>query len=240
VSQASQALLSVRGLEMSFGGVRAVRDVDLDLEAGELLCVIGPNGAGKTTLLNLLTGDLKPLAGTITFSGRSMVGRPLHEYARLGIVRKFQIPNVFKEMTVRENLEVARLGVSDGRSGEGSVEEILELIGLKDQAEGVRAEELAHGQKQWLEIGMALMCRPKLLLLDEPAAGMSGQETQKLAEMLLGWRRFSVIVIEHDMKFVRTLGSRTVVMHQGQIICDGDFPTVEQDPLVCDIYLGRQ
>jgi ABC-type uncharacterized transport system ATPase subunit len=233
-------LLSVSGLRMSFGGVKAVNDVDLKVDYGELLCIIGPNGAGKTTLLNLLTGTLRALSGTIQFAGRSMVGRPLHEHARMGIVRKFQVPNTFGKMTVRENLEIAQLGAGMGRFGGGNIDEVLEIIDLKSEADKTTADKLAHGQKQWLEIGMALMCRPKLLLLDEPAAGMTSDETKKLAEILLGIDQLSIVVIEHDMKFVRALNSRTVVMHHGQIICDSEFRNVEQDPLVRDVYLGRK
>lgn len=235
----TETLLSVRGLKMNFGGVRVVHDIDFELDWGELLCIIGPNGAGKTTLLNLLTGTLRPLAGTIQFAGRSMVGRPLHEHTRMGIVREFQIPNIFRAMTLRENLEVAQLGTGMGKVGGRSVDEVLEIIGLKNEEDKTIADNLAYGQKQWLEIGMALMCRPKLLLLDEPTAGMTTDETQKLAEMLLGIDQLSIIVIEHDMKFVRTLNSRTIVMHHGQIIRDSEFCNVEQDPSVCDIYLGR-
>jgi len=236
----SQVLLSAKGLKMSFGGVKAVNHVDLDLAGDELLCIIGPNGAGKTTLLNLFTGILRPQAGAISFAGRAMVGRPLYEYARRGIIRKFQVPSVFSEMSIKQNLEVALLGVGAGGAEAGAVDEILELIGLRSQADQTMADELAHGQKQWLEIGMALICRPKVLLLDEPASGMTKEETRKLAEMLLDLDHLSTIVIEHDMAFVRTLNSRTVVMHNGEIIRDDQFSVIEQDPLVGDIYLGRQ
>lgn len=237
----NRILLSVRGLEMAFGGIRAVCNANMDIADGQLLCIIGPNGAGKTTLLNLLSGLLKPLAGTIRFDDKLMTGRPFHDYARMGIVRKFQVPNVFNEMSVRDNLIVAGLGVGTGDVSRHRVEETLQLIGLVYEGTGsMSAGTLSHGQKQWLEIGMALMCRPRLLLLDEPAAGMTSEESQKLATTLMKTENLSIVIIEHDMKFVRALHCRTVVMHHGQIICDDDFRNVEQDSYVRDIYLGRQ
>jgi ABC-type uncharacterized transport system ATPase subunit len=237
----SEPLLVVRGLKKSFGGVLAVRGVDLNLNAGELLCMIGPNGAGKSTLLNLLSGTVRPLAGTIHFAGQDMAGRHLHDYARMGIVRKFQVPCIFHEMTVRENLEVAQLGVRGRGYERDTLATVLTTIGLTGQADHSIAGSLAHGQKQWLEMGMTLMCRPRLLLLDEPTAGMSEDETGKTAAMLLQLKaKFPIIVIEHDMKFVRSLNSRTVVMHQGEIICEGRFADVENNELVRDVYLGRQ
>jgi ABC-type uncharacterized transport system ATPase subunit len=237
----SLPLLTARGLTMSFGGVHAVRNVCLNLDAEELVCIIGPNGAGKSTLLNLLSGMLQPLAGSIRFDGRDTVGLPVYEYARLGIIRKFQIPSLFREMTVSDNLEVAMLGVCERAFQGSSIGRVLDTIGLGGRAAGLIADTLSHGQKQWLEIGMALMCKPRLLLLDEPTAGMTTEETQKSAEMLLRLKEdFPIIVIEHDMKFVHTLNSRMIVMHQGEIVCEGSFAEVERNTLVRDIYLGRR
>ena len=235
----SDPLLSVRGLKISFAGIKAIRHVDLRLDDRELICIIGPNGAGKTTLLNLLSGTLRPQAGQIRFTGYNLIGLPAYRFARLGIIRKFQVPNVFGPMSARENLEVAMLGAGGRAGSQDGVAEILELTGLGDLAE-TGADALAHGQKQWLEIGMALVCRPNLLLLDEPSAGMSAEETQELAEVVSKLKDQAIVVIEHDMNFVRSLGCRTVVMHQGEIICDDRFSAVEKDPLVCDVYLGRK
>jgi ABC-type uncharacterized transport system ATPase subunit len=236
----NQPLTSVRDLEMNFGGVVAVHGVSFELKGGELLCIIGPNGAGKTTLINLLSGALRPLSGSILFEGREIIGLPLYKYAHLGIVRKFQVPSIFQSMTPRDNLEVAQLG-GGRRGGSPHTDEILKVIGLASLADNTTAGALAHGQKQWLEIGMALMCQPKMIILDEPTAGMSREETDKTAEIVLGMKgQRAVIVIEHDMRFVRALDARTMVMHQGEVICEGKYSEIENNPKVRDIYLGRK
>lgn len=236
----SEPLLVARHLEMKFGGIVAVRNVSFDLEFGELMCIIGPNGAGKSTLTDLMTGKLQSLPGSLIFEGRDIVGLPLHEYARIGIVRKFQIPTYFQWMSPRENLEVARLGVGD-RGASSDTDAVLSMIGLVGLADVTIADALAHGQKQWLEIGMTLMCQPKLIILDEPTAGMSSEETDKTVEIILGLKgKCAIIVIEHDMSFVRALDARTLVMHQGDVICEGSFSEVGNDPKVRDVYLGRQ
>jgi ABC-type uncharacterized transport system ATPase subunit len=236
----STPLQVVRNLAMNFGGVVAVHNVSFDLQEGELLCIIGPNGAGKTTLINLLSGALRPVSGSIIFAGQEIIGLPLYRYARLGIVRKFQVPSYFQSMSPRDNLEVAQLG-SGARGEKSNTDEILRLIGLAGVADDAIADALAHGQKQWLEIGMALMCQPKLIILDEPTAGMSREETDKTVEIVLGMKgQRAVIVIEHHMRFVRALNARTMVMHQGEVICEGIFSEIENDPRVRDIYLGRK
>lgn len=225
---------------MTFGGVVAVGDVDLVLEPGELLCIIGPNGAGKSTLLNLLCGAMRPLAGTIRLAGEDMVGRPMHQYARRGIVRKFQGASTFQWMTVRDNLLVAGLAVATNSGGRmPDIDEVLQAIGLLPQGDAL-AEALSHGQRQWLEIGMTLMCQPKLLLLDEPTAGMTVEGSRTMAELILRLKgRFATVVIEHNMGFVERLDCRTLVMHQGQVICEGRFAELTKDPRVRDVYLGR-
>jgi len=236
----TEPLLVACGLRMNFGGVVAVQDVDILVESGELVCIIGPNGAGKSTLLNLLSGALKPLAGTIRFAGTEMVGRPMHQYARRGIVRKFQGASTFQWMTARDNLLVAGLGVAANSSGGlPDIGEALQTIGLLPQADTI-AEALSHGQRQWLEIGMTLMCQPKLLLLDEPTAGMTVEGSRTMADLIQRLKgRFATIVIEHNMGFVERLDCRTLVMHQGQVICEGRFADLTQDSRVRDVYLGR-
>jgi urea ABC transporter ATP-binding protein UrtD len=235
-----ESLLVTRGLTARFGGLTAVRSVDLVLASGELRCIIGPNGAGKSTLFNMIAGTLRPTEGSISYCGREIVGLPIHRFAQLGIARKFQVPSLFTDMTVLENLQVAE---HDGRSAddrEARAERMLATLGLLRQTK-LRAGELAHGQKQWLEIGMALMAEPKLLLLDEPTAGMTADETRRTADLLHGFiGRFTTVVIEHDMRFVRALACRTTVMHQGQIIADGRFEEIEANELVRDVYLGRR
>jgi ABC-type uncharacterized transport system ATPase subunit len=236
----SRPLLAGHALHRHFGGISAVRGVDLEVDRGELRCIIGPNGAGKSTLLNMLCGTLAPSSGTIELEGKSLVGLKLHEFVREGVSRKFQVPSVFETMTVRDNLEVAR----PGRYAEGrpvpDIDEVLRLLGLAKHAK-TRAGQLAHGQKQWLEVGMALVTAPKLLLLDEPTAGMTAEETQRTAGLLQHLKgELTIIAIEHDMRFVRALDCHTMVMHQGQVIADGPFAAIEEDETVRDVYLGRK
>jgi branched-chain amino acid transport system ATP-binding protein len=233
-------MLAVSGLTRRFGGVAAVNDVSLQLEPGELRCIIGPNGAGKSTLFNMLAGTLKPSRGEIRFDGRQMVGLPVHIFVRLGIARKFQVPSLFESMTAEENLAVADRSTRSAAERNDRVSRMLSTLGLARQA-ATRAGALAHGQKQWLEIGMTLIAGPKLLLLDEPTAGMTVEETRHTAELMreIGGG-MTVVVIEHDMRFVRALACRTTVMHQGRIIADGPFAAIEADDLVRDVYLGRR
>jgi len=234
------ALLEATDLSMSFGGVTAVRGVSMTVQAGDLRCIIGPNGAGKSTVFNMLAGTLRPTTGEILFQGRSVVGRAVHEFARLGIARKFQVPSLFASLSVRENLDVAAHRGPQGRERDEQIERMLALLDLADRTDA-RAGELAHGQKQWLEIGMALMTQPRLLLLDEPTAGMGPEETQRTARLLLDLRdQTTIVVIEHDMHFVRALSCPTLVMHQGKIVAEGRFEEIERSELVRDVYLGRQ
>ena len=235
----AEPLLAAEGLTKRFGGLAAVSDVSLAIGEDELVCVIGPNGAGKSTLLNMLCGAMRPTTGRIHFEGRDVVGLAPHAFARLGIARKFQVPSVFNSMTVRDNIEVAGLRPGIARAGAVSVDEVLALIDLEPRADAI-ATTLAHGQRQWLEIGMALMAGPKLLLVDEPTAGMTPAETENTAELLLGLLgRFAIIAIEHDMRFVRALRSRVVVMHQGRILRQGSFEQLERDEEIREVYLGR-
>jgi ABC-type uncharacterized transport system ATPase subunit len=220
----------------SFGSYKAVTDVSLTFDAGELVCIIGPNGAGKSTLLNMMCGTLPLSSGRITLGGLSLDGLSRDRIAKLGIARKFQVPTVFESLSVADNLRVAA-----GKAGDTAwLAEVLPMVNLAADA-GVSAGTLPHGKKQWLEIGMALAMRPRILLLDEPTAGLSVDETLATANLLKGLAgRVTVIVIEHDMGFVRELGARTVVLHHGQIIASGPFSAIEQDDTVRDIYLGRR
>ena len=232
-------LLQANDLQIHFGGLVVLRGVSFTLASGELCCIIGPNGAGKSTLFNALAGTLRPAQGAIRFEGHNLIGLAIHRFARLGVVRKFQVPSLFENLTVHDNLQVAGRGL-DAAHRAARIEELLNMLGLVERASLV-AGELAHGHKQWLEIGMALMVGPKLLLLDEPTAGMTAEETRATADLLLGLRgRTAIIVIEHDMRFVRAVDSRTMVLHQGRIIADGAFAEIERNSTVRDIYLGRQ
>jgi ABC-type uncharacterized transport system ATPase subunit len=232
-------LLQANDLQIHFGGLVVLRGVSFTLASGEFCCIIGPNGAGKSTLFNILAGTLRPARGAIHFEGHNLIGLAIHRFARLGVARKFQVPSLFENLTVHDNLQVAGRGL-DAAHRAMRIEELLDMLGLVERA-SLMAGELAHGHKQWLEIGMALMVGPKLLLLDEPTAGMTAEETRATADLLLGLRgRIAIIVIEHDMRFVRAVDSRTMVLHQGRIIADGAFAEIERNATVRDIYLGRQ
>lgn len=234
----SRPLLRVDEVSQRFDGVLAVDRVSLDLDEGAIRCIIGPNGAGKSTLFNVLAGTLKPLSGSIYFDGRDVVGLAQHELARIGIIRKFQVPSIFGTLTVSDNLNVAAHRTKKPLDNE-LVESVVNVAGLLERR-NVTASVLSHGEKQWLEICMALIAAPRLLLLDEPTAGMTGEETQNVIEMLLKLKgRLTVIVIEHDMNFVRKLGEPISVMHQGQILREGSFAEIEKDETVREIYLGK-
>ncbi|RWC50711.1 MAG: ATP-binding cassette domain-containing protein [Mesorhizobium sp.] len=233
----SDVLLQAENVGIRFGGLQALEALNLTVRDKELCCIIGPNGAGKSTFLNVLTGTLRPTSGSVRFLGHDIAGLPLHRIARLGIARKFQIPSVFPSLSVEDNLKVARWGAP---SPVRPVGELLELVALTNRA-ATLAGELAHGQKQWLEIGMALAIEPRLLLLDEPTAGMTPQETLATAQMLLRLKgEFSIVAVEHDIRFVRALNCETLVLHQGRRLRSGPFHDIETDEMVRDVYLGRR
>jgi len=233
----SDVLLQAENVGIRFGGLQALEGLNLTVRDKELCCIIGPNGAGKSTFLNVLTGTLRPTSGSVRFLGHDIAGLPLHRIARLGIARKFQIPSVFPSLSVEDNLKVARWGAP---SPVRPVDELLDLVALGNRA-ATLAGELAHGQKQWLEIGMALAIEPRLLLLDEPTAGMTPQETLATAEMLLRLKgEFSIVAVEHDIRFVRALNCETLVLHQGRRLRSGPFHDIETDEMVRDVYLGRR
>ena len=240
--------LAVENLTVSFDGFKAVDSVSLYVDPGELRVVIGPNGAGKTTLLDLICGKTKPSGGSIQFRNRELVGMVEQKIVRSGVGRKFQTPSVYPKLSVFENLEVS---VPKGRGVWGSLffscnqqvrERILEVsrdIFLEDELE-TQAELLSHGQKQWLEIGMLLIADPELILLDEPVAGMSVNERGQTAELLKRIAKGrSVVVIEHDMNFVREIADKVTVMHQGKVLAEGSMDKVESDPKVIEVYLGH-
>ena len=245
------AFLEVEDLAKDFGGIHAVAGLTMALAEGELLCIIGPNGCGKTTLFNLITGEFAPSAGRLRFRGRDLAGLKPYQISRLGIGRKFQVPAVYPALTVRENLTVP-LFAEPGRRGlrglltrdreADEAERLLALARLADKAD-LPAGELSHGEKQWLEIALLLASRPRLMLLDEPTAGMTIGETEATAELILRIReetRTAIVVIEHDMAFVRRLGCPVAVMLQGKILRRGAYAEISADPLVREAYLGGQ
>lgn len=243
--------LVVEGLSKDFGGIQAVSELSLELAGDELLCVIGPNGCGKTTVFNLLTGHFPPSAGRIRLDGHEITGLKPFEIARLGVGRKFQVPGVYPELTVRENLEVPLFagagrhglrGLLATKSGSGDVVRLLELARLADKADWL-AGTLSHGEKQWLEIAMLLAGKPRLMLLDEPTAGMTIAETEATADLILRVHRetgVAIVAIEHDLGFVRQLNCPIAVMMKGQILTRGSYEEVRANPLAREVYLGRK
>jgi urea transport system ATP-binding protein len=240
-------VLELRDVRVVFDGFHALDGVDLTVPEGELRFLIGPNGAGKTTLIDVITGLTRPAAGTVTFDGHDLVGRKEHRIVRLGVGRTFQTSVVFEELSVVENLDLAacfrrplwslarrRKGVSQ------AVEEALARTGLEELADR-SAGVLSHGQRQWLELGMLLAQRPRLLLLDEPVAGMSREERERTGELLVQIAAdHTVIVVEHDMEFLRRHASKVTVLHEGKVLVEGSVEQVSADPRVQEVYLGRK
>jgi urea transport system ATP-binding protein len=244
-----RTLLYVEGVSVSFDGFKALDDLSFYVDIGELRCVIGPNGAGKTTMMDVVTGKTRPDAGRVFFGQNiDLLKLDEPEIAQAGIGRKFQKPTVFEHHTVYENLELAMAG--DKRvfptlfarlSGaqRDRIAQILEIVGLKEQASRA-AGALSHGQKQWLEIGMLLMQDPLLLLVDEPVAGMTHQEMDRTAELLTSLAgQHSVVVVEHDMEFVRSIAKRVTVLHQGRVLAEGTMDEVQHNARVVEVYLGE-
>ena len=244
-------LLAAEGLTRSFDGFKAINDLNFYLDEGELRTVIGPNGAGKTTFLDLITGRTKPDLGTLTWDDGKHDLLKMNEYEiyRLGIGRKFQTPTVYNDHTVTENLILSLAG-SRGiwhslfgkitSQQKDRIAEILTIIKLTDSAHR-KAGVLAHGQKQWLEIGMLLAQEARLLLVDEPAAGMTDEETYRTGELLLSLAgKHTIVVIEHDMAFVRQLARKVTVLHQGHVLCEGSVDEVQNNERVIEVYLGRK
>ena len=249
VPSAHETLLYVDGVSVSFDGFRALNNLSLYVTAGEMRAIIGPNGAGKTTMMDVITGKTRPDTGTVLFRGDvDLTQRDEAGIARLGIGRKFQKPTVFESHTVYHNLEMALKaprGVFDTlfhrlkADQAARIDEVLEIIRLPAHRDRL-AGALSHGQKQWLEIGMLLMQEPDLLLVDEPVAGMTDAETERTAELLrhIAQTR-SVIVVEHDMEFVRALGVKVTVLHEGSVLSEGSLEKVQADQKVIEVYLGR-
>jgi urea transport system ATP-binding protein len=240
--------LYLEDLIVSFDGFKALNKLSLYVDPGELLCIIGPNGAGKTTMMDVITGKTHPDSGTASFgSGINLLELSEAEIVEAGIGRKFQKPTVFEQLTVFENLELALAGTRSftktlrariTAAEQMRIDEVLGIIGLRDQ-QNAFGRVLAHGQKQWLEIGMLLMQNPELLLVDEPVAGMTQHEIERTAELLLSLAgEHSIVVVEHDMNFVRSIARRVTVLHEGSVIAEGDMDKVQKDPRVIEVYLG--
>jgi urea transport system ATP-binding protein len=245
-----QFILSLEDVSKSFDGFKAINDLNFYMDEGELRVIIGPNGAGKSTMLDIITGRTRPDRGTVEFGKDTDLTR-LNEYQinRLGIGRKFQTPSVYVNHTAFENIWLSLEGTRSVWSTlfsritpaqQERIEQVLTTVGLADRAQ-VKAGTLSHGQKQWLEIGMLLAQNPRLLLVDEPAAGMTDEETTETGELLLSLAgKHSIVVIEHDMVFVRQIARTVTVLHQGSVLCEGSVDEVQNDERVIEVYLGRK
>lgn len=241
-------VIAGHGLRKRFGGVAALDDFSISVGMQQVQCVVGPNGAGKSTLFKVMAGILRPDAGSLSILGVDVVGMKPRQIARLGVATKLQIPRVFPSLTVGEHLEIAArvdegvprlLGLRRSRADAGSlVRHLLEEHGL-DPVRDRAAQELSHGERQWLEIVMMLATRPRVLLLDEPGAGMTVGDKGRMATLLRGLSRsITIVVIEHDLEFVQLVADKVVVMHRGRLLTEGSFDQISRDPQVGLIYLG--
>jgi urea transport system ATP-binding protein len=252
-----ERILSIQELTVSFDGFKALNDLNFSLNRGELRVVIGPNGAGKTTFLDVITGKVKPTRGSVQFRDRNLRNLSEDQISRLGIGRKFQTPRIYQKLTVRQNIELAGnpnkslFGTLLGKkspTNQRQVADLLGVVGLEPKAD-ITAELLSHGEKQRLEIGMLVAQSPELLLVDEPVAGLTDEETEEVGQLLLNLSAdHSIIVIEHDMEFVRQLSAglgsqkenRVTVLHEGHVLCEGSMAEVQKDPQVIAVYLGNE
>jgi urea transport system ATP-binding protein len=241
--------LATEDLTVQFAGLKAVDQVSLSIEKGELRVLLGANGAGKSTLMDLISGKIKSTAGRVVIDGVNVTNWDEHRIARIGVGRKFQVPSVFRELTVRENLAIAscksfglifNIGFGLSRSQQRRIDEVLELTGLTGADERI-AGNLSHGETQWLELGLVIVQNPKVLLLDEPTAGMTESETRKTAEVINNLRgQYTLLVVEHDMAFIREIAEQITVMHLGRILAEGDITAVENNAEVRAAYLGAK
>lgn len=248
-TRATSAMLYLDGVHVSFDGFHAINNLSLTIAPGEMRAIIGPNGAGKTTMMDIITGKTRPDEGDVLFDGKTDLTRlDETQIAELGIGRKFQKPTVFESQTIEDNLLLAlnvdhrvrgTLFWREAPNESGRIDRVLETIRLKDSRDRL-AGALSHGQKQWLEIGMLLAQDPKLLLVDEPVAGMTDVETHQTAELLKEINREkTVVVVEHDMTFVRELGVRVTCLHEGSVLAEGTLDQVSSNERVIEVYLGR-
>ena len=250
-SRHQRSIIYLEGVTVDFDGFKALSNLNLVVDYHELRVIIGPNGAGKSTLLDAISGKVQPVSGRIVFGqGTDLIGLRENEITALGIGRKFQTPSVYTTLPVWDNLDLSLRRNSKGvfatlwsKSRQEELDKIaqtLKTIGLTNKAQ-VLAGQLSHGEKQWLEIAMVILQDPELLLIDEPVAGMTDQETEKTGELLESLtKNHSVIVIEHDMEFVRQIAKTVTVLHEGTVLCEGPMETIKDDPRVIEIYLGRQ
>ena len=244
----STPILELNDVSVDFDGFFALTDLSISLEHGELRSIIGPNGAGKTTFLDVITGKVRPTKGSVSLRGSSIVGLSEQKISRLGVGRKFQTPRVFENLTVSRNLELAAspskmpfnlMFEKLNNTAKDEVYRLMDYVGLAPYAQ-VLAGSLSHGQKQWLAISMLVAQSPDIILLDEPVAGLTDEETNKTAELIKSLAgEHTVVVIEHDMEFIRDLAAPVTVLHQGQLLTEGSLDEVKSDPKVIEVYLGQ-
>jgi urea transport system ATP-binding protein len=242
-------ILATEKVTVSFDGFKALNNLNFSMDTGELRVVIGPNGAGKTTFLDVITGKVQPTEGKVFFKGKNLRSLPEHKIARLGIGRKFQTPRIYLNLTPRENLELisnrnknvfSTLFGRPSKAERKTITGLLETIGLTANAD-IQSGLLSHGEKQRLEIGMLVAQSPDLLLVDEPVAGLTDEETYNIGELLLALAEsHSILVIEHDMEFVRQIARKVTVLHEGSVLCEGTIEEVQNNPRVIEVYLGQQ
>ena len=233
-------ILEVRALHKHFGGVNVLEDVDLMIDTGEIHCLIGPNGAGKSTLFKVMVGTYEPSAGEVFFLGEDVTRRKPFQRVRHGMSIKMQVPSIFRELPVRQNLVIALQQRLPRHQIDEEAQRLMSLLDLQGK-ERQTASRLSHGQQQWLEIGMALALQPRLLLLDEPTAGMSPEETYRTGELIQRLNRegMTVLVVEHDMTFIRQIAQRVTVLHLGRVFAQDTIAAIVADPRVAEIYLGK-
>ena len=243
----AEAALTIDGLGVTFGAFRVIDNFSMIVEDGELRTLLGANGAGKTTLMDLISGRTRSTEGRVFLFDKEITNRQEYEIARAGVGRKFQIPSIFRDLTVRQNMEVAatpepavlkNLAFGLPRTARVRVEEVIELTGLEDVL-AKRAGDLSHGQMQWLELGMLIIQDARVILLDEPTAGMTSGETYKTSQIINRLKgRHTLLVVEHDMAFVREIASKITVLHHGQLLAEGSIREIETNPKVAEAYLG--
>ncbi|MGH3185263.1 MAG: ATP-binding cassette domain-containing protein [Streptosporangiaceae bacterium] len=236
----AELAIATAGLSKVYGRKLAVADLRLEVRRGEVFGLLGPNGAGKSTFFKMVTGQLQPSQGSVRFRGRDISRAQAHEIARLGIGIKTQVPSVFDGLSVRENIWLSASRIHPARRAEAVVDEMLERIGLTGSAQRL-VGQLAHGQRQWVELGIVLSTDPQLILLDEPAAGMTHEEVLKTADLVREINRSkALIVVEHDMQFIRMIATQVTVFYQGGVLVEDAMENILRNPLVRDIYLGKQ
>lgn len=235
-----KVMLELKGVGKYFGGLRAVDDINLSVKEGDLHCLIGPNGAGKSTIFKMIMGVYKPTSGVVLFENKDITNKKTWDRVRLGISIKMQVPGVYGDLTVYENMKIAAQNFYKRWELKQKIEELLETLGIT-QLESTVVNNLSHGQQQWLEIGMALANKPKLLLLDEPAAGLGPEETTYTAELIrqLNQNGLTILFIDHDMEFVKNIAKSATVLHLGKKFTEGTVEEIASNQKVIDIYLGK-